>query len=390
MRYTNGSLLPLLASITGLASLLAAVFLHSQGEWRQLCLVIIGFAIGAVLLSTNFGFAGAFRKAIEHHSLTTFRAHAVMLALGLVLIVPMLAYSNVSGHGLFGRELYGFETAIGPSFMVGAFLFGTGMQMAGGCASGTLYFLGSGNLKYVFTLIFFIIGCTIGAAHMDFWGSLTALEPVTLFSLGGSLWPLLLVIEVVALVASALFMPFSKKPSRRLITGAVCLALLNALTVVVAGNPWSETIGFALWGSKLAAQIGFSPYQWGFWGDGTALDASIFKNAASIMDLAIILGALCAAALRGEFQLTWGGSWQAWLAAAIGGLLMGYGSRLANGCNIGAYFSAIVSGSLSGYLWAAIAMLGSMAGIGARRLTEALMSATQTRTSAITAKTSGI
>ena len=35
-------------------------------------------------------------------------------------------------------------------------------------------------------------------------------------------------------------------------------------------------------------------------------------------------------------------------AAVIGGLLLGYGARLAFGCNIGAFFSGVVSGSLHG------------------------------------------
>ena len=47
--------------------------------------------------------------------------------------------------------------------------------------------------------------------------------------------------------------------------------------------------------------------------------------------------------------------------------MMGYGARLADGCNIGAYFSAIASGSFSGYVWAAAALLGSALGIRLRR-----------------------
>ena len=38
-------------------------------------------------------------------------------------------------------------------------------------------------------------------------------------------------------------------------------------------------------------------------------------------------------------------------AAIIGGLLLGYGARIAYGCNIGAFFSGIASGSLHGWLW---------------------------------------
>ena len=54
------------------------------------------------------------------------------------------------------------------------------------------------------------------------------------------------------------------------------------------------------------------------------------------------------------------------LAAAIGGLLMGYGARLAFGCNVGALFSGLASGSMHGWVWFALAFIGSLAGVRAR------------------------
>jgi hypothetical protein len=43
-------------------------------------------------------------------------------------------------------------------------------------------------------------------------------------------------------------------------------------------------------------------------------------------------------------------------------LLLGYGARLAYGCNIGAFFSGVASGSLHGWVWIACALAGSYAG----------------------------
>jgi uncharacterized membrane protein YedE/YeeE len=48
--------------------------------------------------------------------------------------------------------------------------------------------------------------------------------------------------------------------------------------------------------------------------------------------------------------------------AVLGGLLLGYGARIAYGCNIGAYFSGIASGSLHGWLWLVAAFIGNIAG----------------------------
>jgi len=47
---------------------------------------------------------------------------------------------------------------------------------------------------------------------------------------------------------------------------------------------------------------------------------------------------------------------------------MGYGARLAGGCNIGAYFSGIASFSLHGWVWGVVALLGTYAGLKLRPL----------------------
>jgi hypothetical protein len=56
------------------------------------------------------------------------------------------------------------------------------------------------------------------------------------------------------------------------------------------------------------------------------------------------------------------------LAAILGGLLMGYGARLAFGCNIGAFFSGVASFSLHGWLWIVFALLGTWIGVKLRPL----------------------
>ena len=57
---------------------------------------------------------------------------------------------------------------------------------------------------------------------------------------------------------------------------------------------------------------------------------------------------------------------RALMMAVLGGLLMGYGARLAFGCNIGALFSGIASGSLHGWLWMAAALAGTALGVPLR------------------------
>ena len=106
---------------------------------------------------------------------------------------------------------------------------------------------------------------------------------------------------------------------------------------------------------------------WPYWqGPATsaALEASVFSDITSVMNFGIILGALMAAGLAGRFAPIWRVPWRSLLAAIAGGLLLGYGARIAYGCNIGAYFSGISSSSLHGWLWFVAALVGN--GFGAK------------------------
>ncbi|NBQ51791.1 MAG: YeeE/YedE family protein, partial [Marivivens sp.] len=56
----------------------------------------------------------------------------------------------------------------------------------------------------------------------------------------------------------------------------------------------------------------------------------------------------------------------AWVGTIVAGFLLGYSSRLAFGCNVGAFFSGISTGSLHGWVWFAAAFVGSIYGIKLR------------------------
>ena len=151
-----------------------------------------------------------------------------------------------------------------------------------------------------------------------------------------------------------------------LIGAGLTLALLNVLTLLVAGHPWSITYGFGLWGAKIAQAVGVPVASWEFWtwpAQAQALQASVLEDSTSVMDFGLILGAALAAGLAGKFAPKAALPLLSLVAAAIGGVLMGYGARLSFGCNIGALFSGIASGSLHGWLWFVAAFVGSFGGI---------------------------
>ena len=84
-------------------------------------------------------------------------------------------------------------------------------------------------------------------------------------------------------------------------------------------------------------------------------------------ELAVLIGEIHAAGLAADCELTLPAE-HLGLAptAAAAGLAMGYASRLAFGCNVGAYFSGIATGSLHGWAWFGAAFLGSVLGVRAR------------------------
>jgi hypothetical protein len=156
-----------------------------------------------------------------------------------------------------------------------------------------------------------------------------------------------------------------------LLWGAVALALLSLLTLLVAGHPWGITGAFALWGAKALAATGVDVASWSSWSGAGAraqLEGSLFAHPISAMDIGLILGAMLAAALAGRFAPKVDLRPGSLAAAILGGLLMGYGARLSSGCNIGALLGGIASGSLHGWVWFALAFLGSLAGIRLRPL----------------------
>ncbi len=354
-----------LGSIVGMAS-------NHDETARVPLLGLVGGGLGFVLFQATFGFAGSFRAALEQRDFSGFRAQALALALTSAVFFPLLAQGNV-----FGLALAGFVTPIGVSFVIGAVLFGAGMQIGGGCASGTLFALGGGNARLVMTLAFFVFGSAVGAAHLGFWWPLPRWNSGTMQDWLG--WPAALAVHLAIFGAVMRAIP-APSPTRRrpslrslvlepwpLAWGAFGLAAMSVATLLLAGRPWGETAGFTLWGSKIAGAIGFDPGSWPYWqGQQASLSASLFADITSVMDFGIVAGAMLAAGLSARFAVRSGGGARAWLAAALGGFLMGYGARLSDGCNIGAYFSALASGSLSGWVWVAAAFLGSIIGLRLR------------------------
>ncbi len=114
-----------------------------------------------------------------------------------------------------------------------------------------------------------------------------------------------------------------------LLAGALALAAVNIATLLASGIPWGITSAFALWGAKIAQSVGVNVAAWPYWQGQQALTQSVFADRTSLMDFALMLGALAASGLAGKFSPQARLPLLSLLAAILGGLLMGYGARLA-------------------------------------------------------------
>lgn len=374
-------------AITGIVGMALLGYLILSGQGLQQGLLYgLGVLFGVALFHARFGFTSAFRQLVAVGQGAGLRAHMLMLAVASVIFAPILA----AGAGLFGVEPEASIAPIGVSVILGAFLFGLGMQLGGACASGTLYTIGSGQTAILLTLGGFVLGSVLGAWHWGFWTQDTfnwvevGLGETGLGYAGGALLQLVFIGAIVAVIAFVSRRknppPVSRKPSARgamrvirgtwpLWVGALVLAGLNAATLLIKGSPWGVTSAFALWGSKIAAAFGIDVASWTYWTEDPApLQQSILADATTVMNFGIIGGALVAAAIGGTFVLHKRIPLKTVVAALIGGILMGYGARLAYGCNIGAYFGGVASLSLHGWVWAAMALLGTYGGLKLRPL----------------------
>ncbi len=338
----------------------------------RLALLGVAAALGAIFQASSFGYAAAFRAWMTGGDGSGLAAGVLVAAVAAVVIVPVAALG--AGYG-------GYVQPLGLPVAVGAAVFGLGMQLANGCASGTLYAAGGGSRRMWVVLPFFCAGGVLGSLLLPAALALPALPAVGLGDVLGP-WGGLAATLALAGALAAMLLRRGPWPGRAQLRAAGAIGGLAALAFLLSGQPWGITSGLTLWGAKAAAALGldvtWSTY-WTWEGPRQDLAGSLLAQDSSLMDIGFILGATIAAGWRGRFRGQAWPSLRGLVAAAAGGALMGLGARLAFGCNIGAMVGGISSGSLHGFLWFFAALPGCWLGIRLRPLfAEAAASGTPT------------
>ncbi|MBL4665873.1 MAG: YeeE/YedE family protein [Sneathiella sp.] len=367
-------------------SVLVMVLLVASGlvvsDVQMAIMFAIALAMGIALYHASFGFSTAYRQLFTGGDTKGAQSHLVLLGITTLLFAPFLASGSA-----FGTPVGGAIAPVGMGMAFGAFLFGIGMQLANACASGTLYTAGGGSPRMFVVLICFCAGAFWGSLDLFWWQSLPGIRAISF----GQEFGWLEAITGQLIVLFLIFLLLKKLDQKRpkigrstnvafsfgqilrgpwpLVWGAGALAPLNGATLVTAGHPWSITWGFTLWAGKAATQLGWDPASSSFWASGFQADAlknSIWSDVTSVMNIGILAGAALASVSAKRIGKSTPKNGRAILAAVIGGLMLGYGARLAYGCNIGAFVSGVASTSLHGWIWIICALPGNWIGIKLR------------------------
>lgn len=149
-------------------------------------------------------------------------------------------------------------------------------------------------------------------------------------------------------------------------TGAILLALTGILHILLINSAWGISGAFTIWGGKIFQILGINVAEWRYFANSPnllkSLETPILKSGGSIRNIGIILGALISSLLASEFKFSIIKNKKEIIGSIVGGFLMGIGARIASGCNIGAFFSAITSYSLTGWLFGIFTFIGAYIG----------------------------
>ncbi|MDO5734795.1 MAG: YeeE/YedE family protein [Eubacteriales bacterium] len=370
--------------------------------------LVFGLGIGYTLTRSRYGFAGGIKRIY----VTGNGDLSVALLVAFVITTAIYgayhwidhlkgavpAFLATEGQDIITgtQNVHFFNIAT----MIGAFVFGIGMIIAGGCASGTLSDLGEGEMRSALALPFFILS-TIPGHYLRAVIDRSAVGKVGVqhylpqtFGYFGAFVVTLLICFLLYLWVKAYerkrklehtyvepgFDDFEDKlvePAdepvfglglyHRLFcrrwsfkTGSLVLAAISGAFFIFNKKAWGVTSAFtriAVWFFSLFGVRFQDP---SFDGIYSKLEKGILADKGVILNIGIIMGATICFLLASRFKFNRKFDGKNAGLFILGGLLMGFGSRMAKGCNIGALYSAVTNYSTAGWLFTLFISLGAV------------------------------
>ncbi len=394
-------------SIIGFVLLLAVMFWSYSMGGKLEVYMVSGLLVGYALSRSRFGYAGGVKRIYMTGDDKLSVALFAMFVITSLVVAGIHFMAVKHGMDFDHMKIYANVKPLDIGVLIGGFLFGAGMIMAGGCASGTLTDLGEGAGRSLVALIFFIIGAPVGH-YMRVVHNNAGLDEVgvklylpDLFGARDKLSSYMLAVILIALGFLVLYYitdRYSKKrkaagtqfdpeweeiekplplnPKKKFfsyetyhklfierwsyMTGALIISLIFAFIYVAAGKAWGVTSSFTTAGVWLFGNLGVDFEAIGGFGKPLKQAADIMHHAGTLRNITTVLGATIAFLLAGRFKLNFKFSAKDAAFYALGGFLMGVGARVARGCNVGALYAAITSLSLHGWGFLITMVLGAI------------------------------
>jgi uncharacterized membrane protein YedE/YeeE len=398
--------------IIAIASLiLGAVFLDSSSLFLRL---LFGLSLGFVLTKGAIGFAGSVNRAYRRGSTQLLQTLMFMFVITAIINAGLLLNSNIADYNLWVNP-------INLGLVLGGVMFGAGMCLSSCCATGVMVELVSDVPRALTTLFFFGAGVFFGfplqatqtwitttlfssssfsgkgvyLPDLFTWGPLNGYFISILVTIGFAFIVVFLAKkyqnyrhekgsflgvdgeiarqETIKKDTSQHFTLFSAETYHRWIgnlwemkTAALVISLIFGIMMVSTGAGWGASTPFGIWFGKGLMAFGMSANDIASFTYRPAglFTTPFFNHSISVQNFAIILGTLIAVLLMGKFSfsLKVNHSAKQFALFALGGLLMGLGTRLANGCNVGALFTPIANLSLSGWVYLVFLLFGGVLG----------------------------
>jgi len=372
----------------GLLSLLIIVAYFTMPSSELFYRLLIGLGFGYALSRAGMGFAGSVNKLTRTGSSTLTTALMAMFVL-TAIATSFIIYADETSYKL---SIY----PINLGLILGGLLFGFGMTLSSCCATGSLTDLASGFSRASVTIFFFSIGVFLGfrvqsSSNLvtDSWIS----SDIGKSSHGGVFLPDLFRFDGLAYIVIILAKRYErsyyeknnitkiedeKKTSNMfenlfinpwsMKISVIIITLLFASLLLIYTKGWSASSAFGLWFAKLLMLFGVEAQTLSNFTTKSIdlFNTPLLQHGPSVQNFAIILGAVfylqIAGAFSSKFIAGLSINKKDFLIFAIGGFMMGIGTRLSNGCNVGALYSPIAELSLSGWLYLVVVATGGFVG----------------------------
>lgn len=320
--------------------------------------LLVGVVFGFVLQRGRFCVTGMLRDIFMNKTWRGFTALMILISvhsIGLTLFISM---------GVITPEFKNFAPL---AVVVGGFIFGLGIILAGGCASGTWYRSAEGLVGSWIALLFY--GLSAAAmksgplAGFNDWMKVWNLPLTTIHgALGISPWILVALVCVITFFLARHYLqkdagrahydfgrPWYAKPMNQYVA-AILVGIIGTVAFL-ASNAAGRNGGLSI--TTPTADL----VRWSATGDGD------YFNWGLLLVLGLFVGAFVAAQMAGEFRVRVPDA-QTASRAVWGGIMMGVGASLAGGCTVG---NGMVQTSLFSFQgWVSLLFIALGVGAGAK------------------------